>query len=195
MNRIWIMASVIVAGVALSACGKDQGGRSGTSEVTVTRQVNGMEPNAYFRQFLYKVDGSCERSMAYYFPKSETQKIGVNFMNQDVLAEVSILMNENHTFQAFYQEIDVYKYINGGSGYQWARSREMILKGKWQVKEDRLELEGLGYAAALQYNGRPAMQLRMSSDLISKGLRDRVLLVRRVGASYNPITELDPCAR
>jgi hypothetical protein len=192
MNLIFKIAA-IGAVFFLSACGHHSESHSAT---TTTYDVNGMKPEDYFRQFLYRQTGQCGTiHEVHRYAKSETFKIGVNSAGKDALASLSIILKDDGTYRAFYQEIIVSSYFSDGSGYYWGPQREKVVSGLWGIYGDRLALSALGQATALQYNGRPAMQLVPESDIFSAGLKGRVLLIRLIDASYNPIPESDPCVR
>lgn len=183
--------SILMIGMALLASGC--GGSNESHSTTTTYQVNGKTPEEYFRQFLYRETGTCGTIReAHHFAKSETVKIGVNPVGKDVLATLSIIMREDGTYAGFYQEVVVLRYFD--NGYYWDSHQERIIHGNWMVSGAQLVLSGIGTASALQYNGAPAMQLQVASNILSNGLKGRDLLIRRVEASYNPVPETDPCA-
>jgi hypothetical protein len=176
--------------LALSACGK---GGDSSSSTSTTYEVNGKQPADYFRQFLYRETGECGTIHEYHhYPKSEAEKIGVNRNGKDVLASLSLLMQDDGTFSAFYQEITVRSYFD--SGYYWESHQERVVSGRWSIDGVNLVLSSLGVASALDYNGHAAMQLRVDADLLSPGLKGQMLTLRMGAASYNPIPALDPCA-
>ena len=129
--------------------------------------------------------------MYYRFASSDDVKIGLSDAGKDMLARVQILLLEDRTYRAFYQEVDVYDYTD--NGYRWDKSREKYLSGSWKVVEDRVVFENLGSATSLIYNERPAMVLKLDRNQISIGAKDKEMLVRYVMATYNPIPALDPC--
>ena len=183
--------SILMFGMALlaSGCG---GSNESHSTTTTTYQVNGKTPEEYFRQFLYRETGACGTiHEAHHFAKSETVKIGVNPVGKDVLATLSIIMRDDGTYAAFYQEVVVLRYFD--NGYYWDSHQERIVRGNWKVNGAQLVLSGIGTASALQYNGVPAMQLQVANNILSNGFKGRDLLIRRVEASYNPVPETDPC--
>lgn len=183
------MTLVLACMVLATACGSSN---ESSSTTTTTYQVNGKTPDEYFRQFFYKETGTCGTAReTHHYAKSETVKIGVTGAGKDILATLSVLMREDGSFAAFYQEVVVLRYFD--SGYYWDSHQERIVRGVWRVNGDRLELSGLGSASALQYNGAPAMQMQVPYNLISNGLKEQTLLIRRIQASYNPVPDYDPC--
>ena len=175
----------------LAACSRSNESHSTAS---TTYQVNGMSPENYFRQFLYRQTGSC-RSLqeAHHYAMSEDVKIGVTPFGKDVLANLSLFMKEDGTYKALYQEMIVQRYFPDGGGYYYDSPKERVFAGQWGISGGKLVLSGLGQASALQYNGRPTAQLVVEVDILSAGFKGKTLLIRQIEGSINPIPEIDPC--
>ena len=181
-----------IAFFALAACAPQTGANANVSDTkTVTYQLNGMTPDQFYSSFTFKQVASCDHAMRYRFASSESEKFAVNSRGKDLIAELKILMSEDHTYQALYTEITVYDYIQ--DGFRWESSRDLIVRGEWKIVEDKLVLSSLGTATGLVHNGAPAMELKMEHDLLTKGLVSHTLLIRRGVTDYLPIPELDSC--
>jgi hypothetical protein len=186
-----IVAIALVILSIFSACG-----RSGDSKSTssASYEVNGKKPDDYFRQFIYRETGECGTiHELHHYPKWDSSKIGVNAAGNDVLANLSLLLKDDGTYSAQYQEIFVRRYFS--SGYTWDSHQEKIVIGRWSMEGANLVLSSLGTASALEYNGQDAIQLRMGVDLISPGMRDQVIVLRQGAGEYSPIPALDPCQK
>ncbi len=192
MKKI-IPGCALIVSLALCACAKGGANVAATeTRKTTVYFINGMSPDDYYRQFLFKLTRACGRgAVIYRFAASETVKIAVNARGRDVLANLSVFMSADHTFQAFYQEMDVLNYTTDGFTYR--DSRETVVRGQWRINEDRLVFDTLGVARPMYENGRPKMVLRMKDDLMTKGLKGAALILANVRADYMPIPALDPC--
>jgi hypothetical protein len=155
-------------------------------------RVGGLEPEAFYDQFLYRLIGECGDSVVIYrFSQSPTFKINVNRNGQDVRAELSLMMLGDHRFFAFYQEMDVILYTS--DGFRYKTHRERVIQGTWTVNQTVLVLTNLGFATGGQYDNHPAVQLTMTTDLITAGLKGNGPTLRNVDADYMPVQSLDPC--
>lgn len=194
MKFIWTFSLCLM----LAACARSHRNAASPTPLeptpvpTPVYKIGGIDAQAFYQQFLFQLTGRCRvNSVIYRFPSLPDVKINVNQLGQDVRAELSILMFKDHTFTARYLEMDVVKYTS--SGFIWKNSRERIVRGTWQVDEDRLQLSGLGAAVGIQGENYPAMLLAMNTDLITSGIQGRVLTMRNVVADYIPVRGLDPC--
>ncbi len=182
--------TIIFAALTLAACGDQSDSR--TTNTTTNYEVNGKKPDEYFRQFIYRELGECGTiHETHLFPMSRAHKIGVNRDGRDVLAELSLFLKEDGAYFLFYQEIVVFQYTE--NGFLWDSHQEKTISGRWTVSAGKLVLSNIGEATALQYNGYPAMDLRIDVNLISRGIKGSSMIMRRVESSSMPVAELDPC--
>jgi hypothetical protein len=157
-------------------------------------EVNGMKADNYFRQFIYTQNGQCGSTHELHqFVKSETEKIGLNENGQELDATISIFLDDNGTYRAFYQEVAAFKYSDDGHGYYSGSHQERVMAGDWTIDGSYLTLRGLGHARAVKYNGRPAMEFTPYGNPMSRGFAWKPVLLRQVESISNPILEINPC--
>jgi hypothetical protein len=185
--KMLFAVALILSGSLLSGCGGSNGKASKT-EI----KINGEEPNKYYSQFIYYQRGTCGTvSESHVYPSAEVFKVDSDSEGRDVIGSLALIMNANGHFAASYREAAVRRYTESGWVEQYAN--EEVVEGKWKVEGEKLVLENLGTATALEYNGKPAMELKMKWNILSTGLKDQTLIMRKIFASYNPVFETDTC--
>ena len=198
-----ISGIVLVASLALCACAKSGAQNTPTPAApdtnptvaptkTTVYYINGMTVEDFYRQFQFQLTRACgQGAVIYRFPISNDLKIAVNAKGQDVLVNLSLLMNADNTYEAAYQEIEVLAYTD--DGFRYRVSREKVVQGQWHINEDQLVLDALGVASAMTENGQPVMVLRMMYDIMTNGLKGATLTLSNADADYVPVPSADPC--
>ena len=156
--------------------------------------IDGEEPEKFYSRFEFRMSGSCDQGTSYFHFLSKqfiTAKIGVNDQGQDIVVDLHVYMLGHGDYIALYEEHDVLHYTE--LGYAYKVTRPLAVRGKTHIEEDRLVFEGLGIASGLTYNDSKALELEISEDLISVGLRGQVFTMIKASSSYMPLPELDSC--
>ncbi len=172
--------------LSLVGCGKS------TSQTTIVENapVVSKAPTEFYEKFLFRIKGSCP-NVAYRYAASKHAKVAVNSKGQDVLKEVSLFLQENGEYQAYYNEITVYRYTKNGFFHDKNESR--VVKGKWKVVGESLFLAGLGEVRGILYEGRPKLLLYLDRDLISPGVAGQGIVLSYVEGTGVPIPSLQSC--
>lgn len=120
----------------------------------------------YYRQFLYRID---EASPAPFQYVSNARLWDLPGGDGD--ATMGLYLLGDGTF--FFEVRETNK----------ADARTEVVDGTWQVTEGDLVLAGLGRAEPIGYNGRDALQLVLSRDVLDAGLLDAPLTMSRVSST------------
>ena len=93
-------------------------------------------------------------------------------------AELSVkfFKSPNH-FQALYEEGD-FRVTSFGSDFSNITAREF--EGTWLLEDSDIILSGLGRGVPLTLNDRPAIVVKLSSDIISAGVSKRAFTLQIV---------------
>lgn len=172
--------------LSLAACGKS------TAQTTIVGNVPVVSktPTDFYKKFLFRVVGTCPR-VSYRFASSKAEKVGVNARGQDVLKEVDLFLQENGEYQAYYNEITVYRYTKNGFFHDKNESR--VIRGKWKVMGESLFLLGFGEVRGILYEGGPKLLLYLERDLISRGVAGKGIVLSYVEGTGVPIPSLRSC--
>lgn len=185
-NILLLMCAV---SISASACAKPN--NSAAANLMLSSSERSAE---VFQAYLYKQTGKCSSPLeTHHYLSSNAVKIAVTDEGKDILASIELFLRPDGTYMAYYQESVVYRYIE--NGYSIDSSRDQVLRGQWTMNDERLVFSDLGQALAIQYNGMPAMRLKMESNVLSQGFKDQALMLRIVASTFNPIAEIDPCSR
>jgi len=172
--------------LSLVGCGKS------TAQTTIVNgaSVSSKSPTDFYKKFLFRLVGDCPH-VAYRYASSKAEKIAVNSKGQDVLNEVSLFLKENGEYQAYYQEITVYRYTENGFFHDKNESR--VVKGKWKILGEALYLAGFGEVRGILYEGGPKLLLYPEKDLISRGVAGKGIVLSYVEGTGVPIPSLRAC--
>lgn len=185
-----ILCVLTAISISATGCAKPSATSSAISEVS---QASGKNSGGDYRAFLYQQTGECDSpTEIHHYPSSGEVKIGVTKEGKNILASIRLFMRQDGTYLAHYQESVVHGYLE--DGYSIDSRREKIVRGQWTMNDVRLTFSDLGQALAIQYNGMPAMRLKMESNILSQGFKGQALLLPIVASTFNPITEIDPCS-
>ncbi|MGE3758445.1 MAG: hypothetical protein AB7H97_11850 [Pseudobdellovibrionaceae bacterium] len=195
MNSLWQLIFSISIAFALTACAPDyddphpipvqQQQPSETKEYT----INGMKVDEFYAQLYLKVAGNCcPNTVTYQYPKSDIVQIGYYPNGNPVLANLSLILVEDHSYRAIYRE-----WVKLPFGGSYAVVEQKIVSGSWKTEETNLMLDGLGKAEGLSFNGKPALRIRFAKDIIHAGIQNRTLLLDTSVNSWAPFPEYNPC--
>lgn len=192
---------ITLLGMSLMACqksdsgsGSSSGSENGTTH-SKTVTINGMSPKEYYDQFLYRVEGDCSHYnhnfyYRYFHLLTSDFNLGTLENGHDLKGETRLFLNNDGTYQAYYEELEIYKYIP--DGYEIQKYHEQELSGHWQVTEDGIIIiEGLGTGTALTYNDHPAIDFTYNTDIHSPGLKGKNSLM--IKTSSNVGKKQDSC--
>ncbi len=194
MNSLWQFICSISIAFAVTACAPDYDDSPRASQpqqTTETKEytINGMKVGDFYAQFYVKVTGSCKlNTVKYEYPKSYIAQIGLNTNGNPVLANLSLIMTGDYNYRAIYRE-----WAKMPFGGNYVVIEEKVVAGTWKTEETNLVLDGLGKAEGLTYNGRPALRVRFSKDIIHPGIQNRSLMLEISVNNWAPFSEYNPC--
>lgn len=188
-------ALVTASCLIMAGCGSanSDGSRSPNSTATSEITIQGMKPEDYYSQFVAKVTGDCSKhSIYFHYTDVRSVLIAKNVRGRDVRAEFDIYLRADHTYAAYYSELDIYEYTD--LGYKYNVTYQETLTGSWKVDGSAILFSNLGKGTSLQYNNSPAIEIQFNRDVKTPGLRGKIGLARQVMSSSGDQSEEEYCA-
>lgn len=157
----------------------------------VEYRIDGVAAEDFYSQFTLKSLNSCAAQKSFLGLSAPPQRIAVNQYGQDVSVQLTLLLGLDRKYALLYQETQI--VVGGGGWVRQTITRAQVIRGAWNVVEDRLVLSDFGEASGGRYDSRAIIEVQARRNVLHPGLEGKRFLLAPLALNALFADDMDPC--